>query len=168
MTNRSDCSDSGTKTTAPVAAAAVVVVVASAAATPPPLRTRAAAPRGLSTTTPGLTPSRCGQVLGGSASNSLPYRPCWSTFPYDLPPQQVSPTFTPPIPPPPLAALTPWMSSRHQQPLVHSFHTMTMVPPVVIDWVVDSGTSNHTTFSAANLTSVRSPLPTNPLFRLPQ
>jgi hypothetical protein len=39
---------------------------------------------------------------------------------------------------------------------------MTMVPPAVTDWVIDSGTSNHTTFSAGNLTSVRSPLLTDP------
>jgi hypothetical protein len=54
------------------------------------------------------------------------------------------------------------MSSWNQQLLVHSFHTMTMVPPTVTDWVANFGASNHTTYSASNLTSVRSPLPTNP------
>jgi hypothetical protein len=37
-----------------------------------------------------------------------------------------------------------------------------MVPPTVSDWVTDSDTSNHTTCSAGNLTSVQSPLPTDP------
>jgi hypothetical protein len=54
------------------------------------------------------------------------------------------------------------MSSRHQQPLAHSFHTMTMVPPAVTDWVADSDASNHTTFNVGNLTSVRPPLPIDP------
>jgi hypothetical protein len=34
---------------------------------------------------------------------------------------------------------------------------MTMVPPVVTDWVADSGASNHTTSDGGNLTSVHSP-----------
>jgi hypothetical protein len=34
-----------------------------------------------------------------------------------------------------------------------------MVPPTVTEWVTDFGASNHTTFSAGNLTSVRPPLP---------
>jgi hypothetical protein len=55
------------------------------------------------------------------------------TFPYTLPPQQVSPIFALPVVPPPPVAWIPWMSSWHQQPLAHSFHTMTMVPLVVID-----------------------------------
>jgi hypothetical protein len=42
------------------------------------------------------------------------------------------------------------MSSWSQQLLAHSFHTTTMVPPAVTDWVID--------FSA----SVRPPLPTDP------
>jgi hypothetical protein len=54
------------------------------------------------------------------------------------------------------------MSSWHQQPLAHSFHTMMMVPPAVTDWVVDSGASNYTTFNVGNLTSVQPPLPTDP------
>jgi hypothetical protein len=33
----------------------------------------------------------------------------------------------------------------------------------VIDWVIDSGASNHITSSAVNLTSVRPPLPIDPL-----
>jgi hypothetical protein len=68
----------------------------------------------------------------------------------------------PPLLPPPPASWPPWMSSWSQQPLAHSFHTKTMVPPVVTDWVTDFGTSNHTTSSAGNLPSVRPPLPTNP------
>jgi hypothetical protein len=47
-------------------------------------------------------------------------------------------------------------------PLAHSFHTKMMVPPMVTNWVADSNASNHTTFSAGNLTSVRPPLPTDP------
>jgi hypothetical protein len=39
---------------------------------------------------------------------------------------------------------------------------MTMVPPVVTDWVTDSDASNHTTSSVGNLSSVRPPVPTNP------
>jgi hypothetical protein len=39
---------------------------------------------------------------------------------------------------------------------------MVMVPPTVTDWVVDSGTSNHSTSRDGNLTSVRPPLPTDP------
>jgi hypothetical protein len=39
---------------------------------------------------------------------------------------------------------------------------MTMVPPMVTDWVTDSGASNHTTSSTGNLTYVRPPLPTDP------
>jgi hypothetical protein len=54
------------------------------------------------------------------------------------------------------------MSSQHQQPLAHSFRTMTMVPTTITDWVADSGASNHTTFNVGNLTSVRPPLPTDP------
>jgi hypothetical protein len=54
------------------------------------------------------------------------------------------------------------MSSWDQQPLAHSFHTMTMVPSTVPDWVTDSDTSNHTTFSTGNLTPVQLPLPTDP------
>jgi hypothetical protein len=50
------------------------------------------------------------------------------------------------------------MSSWNQQPLAHSFHTMTTVPPAIIDWVTDFDASNHTTSSAGNLTSVRPPL----------
>jgi hypothetical protein len=38
---------------------------------------------------------------------------------------------------------------------------MTMVPPVVTDWVAGSDASNHTTSSASNLTSVQPPLPTD-------
>jgi hypothetical protein len=89
----------------------------------------------------------------------------WMTpgaLPYGLPPQQAAPTFAPPLLPPPLASWQPRMSSWSQQPLAHSFHTTMMVPPAVIDWVVDSDASNHITSSAGNLTSVRSPLPTDP------
>jgi hypothetical protein len=34
---------------------------------------------------------------------------------------------------------------------------MTMVPPMVINWVADSGASNHATSDVGNLTSVHSP-----------
>jgi hypothetical protein len=64
--------------------------------------------------------------------------------------------------PPPPASWQPWMSSWNQQPLAHSFHTTMMVPPATYDWVVDFATSNHTTSSASNLTSVRPLLPTDP------
>jgi hypothetical protein len=86
-----------------------------------------------------------------------------SALPYGLPLQQVDPTFVPPLAPPPPASWPPWMSSWNQQPLAHSFHTMMMVPPMVTDWVTYFGASNHTTSSAGNLTSVRPPLPTDPL-----
>jgi hypothetical protein len=87
-----------------------------------------------------------------------------SALPYGLPQQLVDLTFTPPLAPPPPASWPPWMGSWNQQTLAHSFHTMTMVPPVVTDWVTDSGASNHITSSASNLTSVPLPLPIDPLF----
>jgi hypothetical protein len=39
---------------------------------------------------------------------------------------------------------------------------MILTPPVVTDWVADSGAFNHTTSDAGNLTSVRPPTSTNP------
>jgi hypothetical protein len=84
-----------------------------------------------------------------------------SALPYGLPPQQVDPTFTSPLAPPPPASWPPWMSSWNQQSLAHSFHIMTMVPPAATDWVTDFGASNHTTSSADNLTSVQPPLSTD-------
>jgi hypothetical protein len=83
-------------------------------------------------------------------------------LPYGLPLPQVNPIIVPPLTPPPPAVWTPWMSFWDQQTLAPSFHTMPMVPPVLTDWVADSDTSNHTTFSAGNLTSVRPPLLTDP------
>jgi hypothetical protein len=80
---------------------------------------------------------------------------------YGIPPQQVDPIFMPPLAPPPPMVWTLWMSSWDQQPLAHSFDTMTMVPPVVTDYVACFGASNHTTSSARNLTFVRPPLLTD-------
>jgi hypothetical protein len=39
---------------------------------------------------------------------------------------------------------------------------MALTPPVVTDWVTDSGASNHTTSDAGNLTSVHPPISTDP------
>jgi hypothetical protein len=39
---------------------------------------------------------------------------------------------------------------------------MALTPPVVTDWVADSGASNHTTSDAGNLTSGRPPTSTVP------
>jgi hypothetical protein len=39
---------------------------------------------------------------------------------------------------------------------------MALTPPVVTDWVTDSGASNHTTSDAGNLTSVHPPISTSP------
>jgi hypothetical protein len=49
-----------------------------------------------------------------------------------------------------------------QQSLMNSFSAMALTPPVVTDWVADSGTSNHTTSDAGNLTSDCSPTSTDP------
>jgi hypothetical protein len=86
------------------------------------------------------------------------------------PPPQVGPPFTPPLAhlpihrgqqqaPAPLTSTTwsPWTGSWDQQSLANSFNTMTMVPPMVINWVADSGASNHTTLDVGNLTYVHSP-----------
>jgi hypothetical protein len=54
------------------------------------------------------------------------------------------------------------MGTWHQQSLVNSFSTMAMTPPVVTDWVTDSGASNHTTSNAGNLTSVHPPTSIDP------
>jgi hypothetical protein len=54
------------------------------------------------------------------------------------------------------------MGAWHQQSLVNSFSTMAMTPPVVTDWVTDSGASNHTTSNAGNLTSVHPPTSIDP------
>jgi hypothetical protein len=90
--------------------------------------------------------------------------PPWMTpgaLPYGLPPRQAAPTFTPPLLPQPPASWSPWMSSWSQQPLAHSFHTTTMVPSTVTNWVADFCASNHTTSNVGNLTSVRLPLSTD-------
>jgi hypothetical protein len=106
----------------------------------------------------GLPPHQVGPTFAPPPAHppSVAWTP-WMTssaLPYGLPLQQVDPTFTPPMVPSPLASWTPWMSSWNQHPLAHSFNTMTIVPPAVIDWVIDFGASNHTTSSASNLTSV--------------
>jgi hypothetical protein len=49
------------------------------------------------------------------------------------------------------------MGSGDQQSLANSFNTMSMVPPIVTDWVADSGASNHTTLNAGNLTYICPP-----------
>jgi hypothetical protein len=46
--------------------------------------------------------------------------------------------------------------------LASSFNTMTLTPPVVTDWVVDSSAFNHTTSDADNLTPVCPPTSTDP------
>jgi hypothetical protein len=46
--------------------------------------------------------------------------------------------------------------------LANSFNTIALTPPVVTDWVVDSGASNHTTSDAGNLTSICPPTFTDP------
>jgi hypothetical protein len=50
-----------------------------------------------------------------------------------------------------------WTCSWDQQSLANSFNTMTMVPPMVTNWVTDSSTSNCTTSDVGNLTSVHPP-----------
>jgi hypothetical protein len=54
------------------------------------------------------------------------------------------------------------MDTRDQQSLPNSFNTMALTPPMVTDWDVDSGASNHTTLDANNLTSVHPPTFTDP------
>jgi hypothetical protein len=49
-----------------------------------------------------------------------------------------------------------------QQSLANSFSTMALTPPVVTDWVTDSGASNHTTSDVGNLTSVHPPISADP------
>ena len=40
---------------------------------------------------------------------------------------------------------SPWTGSWNQQALANSFSTMSLTPPAVTDWVMDSGASNHMT-----------------------
>jgi hypothetical protein len=54
------------------------------------------------------------------------------------------------------------MGAWDQQSLANSFSIMALTPPVVTDWVIDSGASNHTISDAGNLTSVRPPTSTDP------
>jgi hypothetical protein len=102
-------------------------------------------------------PHLCPQAM---VAGALPYGP--------LP--QVGPPFTPPLAPLPIhhgqqqapvppapVAWSPWTGSWDQQSLANSVNTMIMVPPVVIDWVADSGAPNHTTSDVSNLTSVHPP-----------
>jgi hypothetical protein len=92
-----------------------------------------------------------------------------------VPPPHVGPPYTPPLVPLPVhrgqqqaplppAPMTwsPCMGSWDQQSLVNSFSTMSMVPPTVIDWVVNSGASNHTTSDVGNLTYICHPLINDP------
>jgi hypothetical protein len=92
-------------------------------------------------------------------AGTLPYSPPQVRLPY-------TPSLTPlPIyrsqhqAPVPLALATwsPWIGSWDQQSLTNSFNIMTMVHPVVIDWVADSCASNSTTSDVGNLTYVRPP-----------
>jgi hypothetical protein len=90
-------------------------------------------------------------------ADALPYSPLpqvWPPFTSQLKPlpihcgQQRAPA------PSTLVTWSPWMGSSDQQSLANSFNTMTMVPPVVTDWVDEFGASNHTTSDAGNLTFV--------------
>jgi hypothetical protein len=51
-----------------------------------------------------------------------------------------------------------------QQSLSNSFNSMALTPPGVTDWVANSGTANHTTSDAHNLTSVLPPTFIDPSF----
>jgi hypothetical protein len=55
---------------------------------------------------------------------------------------------------------SPWTGAWDQQSLATYFSTLTLTPPVITDWVADSGASNHTTSNASNLASVRPPTST--------
>jgi hypothetical protein len=52
------------------------------------------------------------------------------------------------------------MGTWDQQSLANSFSTMALTPLMVIDWVVDSSASYHTTSDVGYLTSVRPPTST--------
>jgi hypothetical protein len=94
---------------------------------------------------------------GGGGVNiqlHLPLAMLVDALPYSVPLQQIDLIFTPPLAPPSPVVWTPWISCWDKQSLAPSFHTMAMVPPTVIGWVIDSDTSNNTTFSASTLTSV--------------
>jgi hypothetical protein len=56
---------------------------------------------------------------------------------------------------------SPWSSPWDQQSLANSFSTTALTHPAIIDWVADSGISNHTTSDVGNLTSIYSPTSTN-------
>jgi hypothetical protein len=69
-----------------------------------------------------------------------------------------------PLPAPPphqqQAAAPTWsscMGAWDQQSLANFFSTIALTPLAVIDWVADSGASNHTTSDVGNLTSVHPP-----------
>jgi hypothetical protein len=49
------------------------------------------------------------------------------------------------------------MGAWDQSSLANSFNTIALTPIAVIDWVADSGASNHTTSDAGNLTFVHPP-----------
>jgi hypothetical protein len=57
---------------------------------------------------------------------------------------------------------SPWTGAWDQQSMANSFSSMALTPPVITDWVADSGTSNHNTSDASNSTSVHPPTSTNP------
>ena len=52
---------------------------------------------------------------------------------------------------------SPWTGSWNQQALANSFSTMSLTPPAVTDWVMDSGASNHMTPDAGNISPFRPP-----------
>jgi hypothetical protein len=54
----------------------------------------------------------------------------------------------------------PWHDSWDQQSLVNSFNTMSLqTPPSFMEWVVDSGASNHTTPDPGNISLFQPPNP---------
>jgi hypothetical protein len=80
-------------------------------------------------------------------------------------PQQVGPASAPPLVSlpihprlmqpmgqlPPEPAWNPWTRCWDQQSLANSFSTMTLNQPIIMDWIADSGASNHTTPDSGNV-----------------
>jgi hypothetical protein len=57
----------------------------------------------------------------------------------------------------PTPAWHPWTGSWDQQSLMNSFNTMTLHSPALIDWVVDSSVSNHTSPDSGNISLFHQP-----------